>query len=159
MNGATVHHGRIRRGLHAALRARLKGRSCELLGPQIGIATIGEAVRCPDALITCTHIPGAARLVSDAVVVFEVLSPNYGRTDRIEKVREYHAVPSILRYVILEYTSAALTVFERTHANDPWTATTLTADELIKMPEIGTIIPVSELYADVELSPADAPST
>jgi Uma2 family endonuclease len=151
LNGATIHHGRIRGGLHAALRARLIGGRCELLGPQIGIATTGEAVRYPDALVTCTRTPGAARLVCDPVVVFEVLSPTSGRTDRIEKVREYHAVASILRYVILEHTSAALTVFERRGASDPWIATALTADEILAMPEIGIEIPVAELYQDVDL--------
>ncbi len=39
------------------------------------------------------------------IVVFEVLSPTSGRTDRIIKLREYQAVASIKRYVILDYGS------------------------------------------------------
>jgi hypothetical protein len=34
------------------------------------------------------------------VIIFEVISGDSGRRDRIEKVREYAAVPSIRRYVI-----------------------------------------------------------
>ena len=41
-------------------------------------------------------------------MVFEVLSPSSGQTDRIVKVREYASVPTVRRYVILEYTSAGL---------------------------------------------------
>lgn len=33
-----------------------------------------------------------------ALVVFEILGPISGRTDRTDKLREYAAVPSILRY-------------------------------------------------------------
>ena len=82
-----------------------------------------------------------------------------GHTDRIEKVREYHAVPSILRYVILEHTSAALTVFGRAHANAPWIATTLTVDESLAMPEIPIEIPVAELYEGVDLPSAEIQPT
>ena len=54
-------------------------------------------MRCPDALITRTKPPGADLLVPDPVAVFEVLSPSSGQVDRIVKVREYAAVPSIRR--------------------------------------------------------------
>lgn len=61
------------------------------------IATVGSTMRCPGALVTRTKPAGADLLVSDPVVVFEVLSPSSGRVDRILKVREYAAVPSIRR--------------------------------------------------------------
>jgi Uma2 family endonuclease len=82
-------------------------------------------------------------------VVFEVLSPTSGRTDRIVKVRECAAVASVRRYVILESTSAGLQVFERTDADEPWRALALTADDVLHMPEIGIEVPVGEFYEDV----------
>ena len=94
-------------------------------------------------------------MIPDVRVVFEVLSPTSGRNDRIVKLREYGVVPSILRYVILEYTAAGLTSFERNTADARWTATALTADETLTLPEIGIEIPVGELYEDVELPAAD----
>jgi hypothetical protein len=92
------------------------------------------------------------------VNVPQELGPTTGRPtsehmDRIVKVREYRAVPSIMRYVILEYASAGLTVLARPSAEDEWTAT---ADTL-RMPEIGIEIPVGELYEGVDL-PADTPT-
>jgi Uma2 family endonuclease len=155
MTGATANHGRIAQNLWGALRTRLKGGPCEALGPDAGVATIGDAVRYPDALVSCTRVSGTAHLINDVVVVLEVLSPTSGHTDRIEKVRECHAVPSILRYVILEHTSAALTVFERAQANNPWIATTLTGNESLIVPELGIEIPVAELYEDVDLPSAE----
>jgi len=155
MTGGTVDHNQISQNIQFALRTRLRGSACRPLGPDAGLATVGDTVRCPDALVTCSKVPGTAHLVPGVVVVFEVLSPSSGRTDRIEKVREYRAVPSIRRYVILECTSIGLTVFERRDAEDGWTASTLTEDDMLRMEEIGVDVPVAELYQGVELSGSD----
>ena len=122
------------RNIHAALRVRLKGADCRPLGPAAGVATIGDAVRYPDALVTCTKAPGTARLVPGVVVIFEVLSPTSGRTDRIDKLREYHSVPSVRRYVILEHTGVGLTVHARGDPGDLWTTTALTNGDVPRMP-------------------------
>lgn len=92
---------------------------------------------------------GESRLVPGVVVVFEVLSPTSGRIDRIVKVREYAAVPSIRRYIILELSNAGLTVFERERDDETWRASTLTNDDLLRMPEIGIEIPVGEFYEGI----------
>lgn len=151
MTGGTANHNRILLNIHVALRFRLRGSGCEPLGPDAGVATVGDAVRYPDALVICAKTPGTARLMEGVVVVFEVLSPTSGRTDRIDKVREYAAVASIRRYVIVESTSVGATVFERAGGEAAWTATALTAEDTLRMPEIGTEIPVAELYEDTDL--------
>lgn len=156
MTGGTINHSQMIGNLNMALRTRLRGGPCRAIGPDVGVATVGEAVRYPDALVTCSKLDGAARLVSGVIVVFEVLSPSSGRTDRIDKLREYRAVASIRRYVILEYTSAAMTVFAREDDGD-WIARALTSDDLMDLPEIGISIPVAELYENVDLpGPPDA---
>ena len=83
------------------------------------------------------------------MVVFEVLSPTSGCIDRIVKVREYAAVPSIRRYVIIESSSVGLTVLERSTPDQVWQTTVLANDDLLRMPEIGIEIPVAELYEDI----------
>ena len=87
--------------------------------------------------MTCTKVLGGAHVVPGVVVVFEVLSPTSGRIDRIVKLREYRAVPSIRRYVILEHASIGLIVLTRAGADEDWTATALTAKDTLRMPEIG----------------------
>ncbi len=151
MTGGTANHSRIARNLQFALRTRLRGKGCEPFGPDAGVATVGDAVRYPDALVTCTKTPGLARVVPGVVVVFEVLSKTSGHVNRIEKVREYADVPSIRRYVILEYASIGLTVLERDREDAAWTASALRSGDILRMPEIGIEIPVSEFYEDVDL--------
>ncbi len=155
MNGGTLNHSQIAQNLYFALRSRLQGTGCRPLGPDAGVATIDDAVRYPDALVTCTKGAGTDRLVPGVIVVFEVLSPTSGRTDRIIKLREYQAVPSIKRYVILEYASIGLTDFVRSGGGDGWLAAPRTAEGTLRMPEIGIEIPVIELYEGVDLPAAE----
>jgi Uma2 family endonuclease len=151
MTGGTVNHSRITQNVQAALRSRLRASGCEPLGPDAGLATVGGAVRYPDALVTCSKVPGDAYVVPGVVVIFEVLSPTSGRTDRIIKLREYRTIPSVRRYVILEHSSIGLTVFARADGDEDWTATALTAGETLAMPEISAEIPVAEFYEGVDV--------
>lgn len=88
-------------------------------------------------------------------MVFEVISPTSGRTDRIVKVREYAAVSSILRYVIVESASVGLTVLERQTGGEKWTVTTLMTGETLMLPEVGIEIPIAELYEGVDFPTAE----
>ena len=90
-------------------------------------------------------------------MVFEVLGQNSGRNDRILKLREYQAVSSILRYVLVESTGIALTVLSRANGTDPWITSTLIAGETLSLPEAGIKVPVEEFYEDVDL-PDEAPT-
>jgi Uma2 family endonuclease len=152
MTGGNARHSRVTTNVHAALRTRMRGSPCSYYGPDLGVQTIGSKVRYPDALITCTKFPDTDQLAPDVQIVFEVLSPTSGQTDRIEKVREYAGVPSIRRYVILETRSAGLLVLHRQHADHAWTAKALTSDETLDLPEIGIAIPVAEFYEDVDFT-------
>jgi Uma2 family endonuclease len=151
MTGGNARHSLVTTNIHAALRSRLRGSPCRYYA-DLGVQTIGSKVRYPDALITCTKFPDTDRLAPGVRVVFEVLSPSSGRTDRIEKVREYAEVQSIRRYVILETTSAGLLVLHRQNASDAWMAAALTIDDTLHLPEIGIEIPVAEFYEDVDLT-------
>jgi Uma2 family endonuclease len=155
MTGGNLRHNVILLNIQAALRVRLKGTGRRPLGPDAGVATVGDAVRYPDGLVTCSAITGDEYLTPNVVVVLEVVSPTSGRTDRIIKVREYAAVPSILRYVILESASVGLTVLDRQTGDRKWSVTTLVADDLLALPEIGVEIPIAGLYEGAGLSGSD----
>jgi Uma2 family endonuclease len=154
MTGGNRGHSRVFGNLFTALKTQLRGSRCEPLGPDAGVETVNKAVRYPDALITCSKGDDKDRLVSDVVVVFEVLSPTSGRIDRIVKVREYAAVPSIQRYVIVESSGVGLTVLERSEPGETWRSTVLAEGDILRMPEIGIEVPVAEIYEDM-VFPAD----
>jgi Uma2 family endonuclease len=156
MTGGNLDHSRIFGNLFTGLKTRLRGTPCEPLGPDAGVETVNNAVRYPDALVTCTKGDGKSRLVPGVVVVFEVLSPTSGREDRIVKVREYAAVPSIRRYVIVESSGIGLMVLDRQSPDEVWKTTVLTADDTLRMPEIGIEIPVAEIYEGIDFLDQDS---
>ena len=98
-----------------------------------------------------TRSSRGATVVHDPVVVFEILSPGTSYKDRIEKNREYRATPSIQRYVILEQSRPAATVYAR--AGSDRVADFLISDADLGMPEIGIGIPLNELYEGVAFPP------
>lgn len=152
MEDENLDHCRIAGNIYFALCMRLYGTDLRAMGRHAGIATVADIVRYPDALVARCCGLESNRVVPDVMVVFEVLSEASGYTDRIEKLREYHAVPSIRRYVTLEDTSVGLVVMSRVQDADPWTATALIDGEVLRMPEIGIEIPVAEFYEGTDLS-------
>jgi Uma2 family endonuclease len=155
MTGGSGGHSRISGNIFFALRSRLGKGPCEPLGSDAGVETINGAVRYPDALVTCTPFDPKAQKIPGVVVVFEVLSPSSGGTDHIVKVREYAAVPSIRRYVIVESLSIGLQVLERSSPDQNWQTTALTSGDILRMPEIGIEIPVAEIYERMEFTDQD----
>ena len=150
MTGGTTSHSLIVVNVLSELRTRLRGRSCRVLSAEgAGVATTGRTVRYPDATVTCSPLRGTDRLVPDPVVVFEVVSGGNARTDRFDKMREYHAVLSIRRYVLVEQTSPVLMSYAR-RGDEPWVATSLSTGDTLALPEIGVEIPVADLFDGVE---------
>jgi Uma2 family endonuclease len=147
MTGGTLAHDQITFNVRKALDARLAGKPCRPFGPNVKVLVAGT-VRYPDAVVTCTPARFGATIADDPVVVFEVVSEDSARTDRIEKLRECQATPTIQRYVILEQKSIGAMVFSR--REELWTAIALTEGDTLEMPEIGVEIPLAELYTGIE---------
>lgn len=157
MTGGTNLHGKVVRNLLFQLSLRLRGRACDPMGPEGGgVETTGGRIRYPDALVTCAPQNDRARLVRDPVVVFEVVSESSARNDRIHKVREYHAVPSIKRYVLIEQDVAAVTALFR-EADEPWSVGTFGEGETMPLPEIGVELVIDDLYEGVNFPQQQPP--
>jgi Uma2 family endonuclease len=148
MTGGTVAHELIGGNLRAALQQRLRGTPCRVFGPTLKIEVAGR-IRYPDAFVACGALAVADTVVREPVVVFEVLSPGTSHTDRIDKLREYQATPSIRCYVIVEQDSMAATMFSRRDGG--WDAQVLTQSDDLSLPDIGVAIPLAEIFADVGL--------
>jgi Uma2 family endonuclease len=156
MTGGTLGHDIVTFNIRKALDARLSGKPCRPFGPNAKIIADGS-VRYPDAIVTCTKQDGRASIVSEPVIVFEVLSESTSTTDLIEKNREYRATASIMRYVIVEQSRVAALVFWR--RADEWLSVVLAGeDAILALPEIDATIPLGEFYAGVDLAMAPEPA-
>ena len=151
MVGGTNNHGAIADNIRAELRQRLRG------GPDGGgVETIGNRVRYPEAVVTCSRLVGTSRKVPNPVIVFEVISPSTRRIDEVFKLREYHAVPSIRRYVLVEQAGMAVTVHAR-QGTEPWSTMVIGEGDTLPLPEVGIELPVAAIYDGVMFDDAGAP--
>ena len=153
MVGVRLAHSAIQVNLLTALRSRLRGKPCRPHGSDLKIEVAGR-IRYPDAFVVCTPVPPRATVVTEPVVVFEILGGSTAGRDLIVKNAEYRATPSVQRYVILEQTDAGALVFAR--KGEDWVSEVVAGDKAtLYMPEIGIEIPLTELYANVELTGRD----
>ncbi len=147
MTGGTIAHEVIGQNLRTELDNQLRGSRCQTLGPNTKIEVAGR-IRYPDALVVFSALDRKATIVTDPVVVFEVLSDSTAHIDYFEKLREYSGTPSIRRYVILDQDLIAATVFVRD--GDRMVVETVARGDTLRMPEIKVEIPINGLYRGVE---------
>ncbi len=155
MVGVTRAHSVIQRNILLALGIRLRGKQCEPHGSELKIEVAGR-IRYPDAFVVCTPGPGTDKVITDPVVIFEILSDESFRRDRITKNEEYRLTPSVQRYVMLEQDEQAATVFAR--EGDRWVGTLLKGEAILSMPEIGIEVPLAEFYEGLEFAESERPA-
>jgi Uma2 family endonuclease len=149
MTGGTRAHSSIQSNLLAALIVRVRGKRCQAHGSHLKIEVAGR-IRYPDAFVVCSLGSNESQVVTDPVVVFEILSPSTSHEDLVEKNAEYRATKSIRRYVVLEQGRIGALAFVR--KDDDWVSEILDGkDAVLSLPEIGIEIPMAELYADLRL--------
>lgn len=150
MTGGTAAHAAIQRNLIYSLTGRLLDRPCRPFGSELKILVAGR-IRYPEAFVVCTPVAPRCTVVTDPVVIFEVVSESSVATDFVTKNAEYRATPSVLRYVVLQQIKAAA-VFSR--KREDWVADMLEGDDaVLRMPEIGIDIPLPEIYRGLEFEP------
>jgi Uma2 family endonuclease len=146
MTGVSHEHSTIQANLIRTLGNGLHGTPCRVHGSDLKIQAAGS-IRYPDAFVVCGPVARGTLIIREPVVVFEIISPSTSLTDRIEKMQEYHATPSIQRYIILEQETMAASV--HTRSGDTWATEIVVGERDLVMPEIGVTVPLADIYDGV----------
>jgi len=157
MAGGSAAHAMIQRNLAIAIGGRLRGTPCQFFGSDLKIQVAENSSRYPDGFVVCSPVDNKATIVTDPVVVFEVLSPATASTDRIVKAREYQATPSVRRYIMLEQDRIGATVYVR--SDKGWTFEILSNDATLNMPEINVGLPLADFYEGLNFDAVNADSS
>lgn len=142
MTGGPLAHQRIVANIWLALLGLLEGKS--LMGVQEMRLRIGRRIRYPDVAICAGPLDQTTRTLTDALALFEVLLDDTATTDRVQKLIDYAAVPSLHSYVLLEQTEVAATLFQREPGGN-WIASAHTAGSLV-LSGINVTLPLADLY-------------
>jgi len=142
MAGGSIAHQRIVINLCLVLMGLLGGRS--LMATQEMRLRTGTCIRYPDVVVCAGPLDQTTRTLTDAVAIFEVLSDDTATADRVEKLIDYAALPSLRCYVLLEQTAVAATLFQR-EPGGAWIATAHTGEALV-LPGLDITLPLADLY-------------
>jgi len=142
MTGGSLGHQRIVFNLMVALTGLLDGQAFQPAHEMH--VRIGGKVRYPDVCIFSGGFDQTVRTLTDAIAIFEVLSDDTATTDRVEKLLDYAAVPSLRSYALLEQTAVAATLFQR-EAGGVWIASAHTGGMLV-LPGMDITLSLADLY-------------
>jgi Uma2 family endonuclease len=154
MAGARNVHNLISGNFFGTLHFRLRGHSCRPYNSDTKIRVqLPTQIRFyyPDASVVRLSNPGDDSYQDQPVVVMEVLSRKTRRIDEGEKKDAYLTIPSLAVYLLIEQESPVVTVYRRTEQGFV-REVFAELEATIPLSEIGTELPLAELYEGVQFS-------
>lgn len=161
MAGARNQHNHIATNALAFLHARLRGKPCRPYNSDTKIRVrLPTHVRLyyPEVSVVCRPNPPEDTFHDDPVVLVEVISESTRRTDEGEKKDAYLTIPTLSAYMLVEQSTPAVIVHRRTEqgfVREIYEG----LDAVIPLPEIGTELPLAEIYEGVEFVPESTQDT
>ncbi len=140
---------------HAALCVRLGGLLDQALadGPCMAYSSdvklkIGNTRHYfhPDLSVACGDQSG--KMLTDPVVVIEVLSPATEKRDRDAKLTTYKTLPSLMEYMLVGSQVKEIVVYRRENNWHPYHYQT---GDLVELKSIGVIFPFDAVYRRITL--------
>jgi Uma2 family endonuclease len=155
MDGARIVHNTISGNVFAFLHSRLRGSPCR---PQNSDTKIRVRLQThvrfyyPDVSVVSHSNSPEDSYQDEPVVIAEVLSEKTRRIDEGEKKDAYLTISTLSAYLLIEQSEPTVVVFRRT--DEGFVRETYSGlDVVIPLGEIGTELPLSEIYDGVEFTP------
>src|SRR4051812_2231475 len=147
--GCAFEHCVISANVGAALWPQLKGRNCRIASSdQRTAAAGGESVFYPDISVVCGEARFLARhrdVVSNPVLVAEVLSRSTSRYDRLVKVPLYQRTDSVKDILLVAQDRPKIDHLSR-NANGWKTITHSGRDAVIEIPHLQCTLALADVY-------------
>lgn len=148
MAGATMRHDTVTVNALVSLGNQLRGKPCRPRTQDQAVVLPSGRVRRPDLLVDCGSPAPTSMAADQPRVVIEVLSPSTMRYDRFHKLEEYKTHPAMRVILLIDTESPRVTVWRR--AETGWGYSEEEGlQAAIDLPEIETVLTLSEFYEDV----------
>ena len=161
MSGGSASASRMAASLIAAVHDALRGKPCDVYDSNLKVR-IGRKhrYRYPDAMVICgseQFDPDDKRrhTITNPRVIFEILSPSTERSDRTTKFDDYRSIDGVEEYVLLSQSTPRVETYHRKPDGTWQFDVKVGLDSAVTLKSIGIDLPLSELYAGVELSPEE----
>ncbi|MCY7376255.1 MAG: Uma2 family endonuclease [Pyrinomonadaceae bacterium] len=157
MAGESLSHSRVCVNLGGEVRAKLKGKPCEALSPNMKVRTSNASLfSYPDLTIVCGEPQFHDRkkdVLVNPKVVFEVLSPSTAEYERTTKFQRYRMGNETLTDYILVSQDKCFVEHFRKDANGDWLYQSYAAlEDDLRIEIIECELSLREIYDRVELT-------
>ena len=154
MPGGTDYHGALAMNLGAALIAALRGRGCLVMSSDVKVSASGQ-MYYPDVSVTCgprEYYGGNRTVITNPLLVAEVLSPSTEGRDRGEKFHNYLAVNSLAAYLLVSQDAPRVEQFTR--AEDGRWSYTLAAglEGVLDIPALSVPLSLADIYDGIDFA-------
>jgi len=153
MVGGTLGHSALAMRVGVLLDPQLRRKGCRVFNSDVLVRVErGSDLRFyyPDISIYCGSVSLKERVIDDATVIFEVLSPSTSRTDTGEKRMAYLGLPSLEAYVLVDSTEREVTVWRQRDSS--WAPKVFThPGDVITFTNAGCVLSVGDIYDGMEL--------
>lgn len=158
MPGGTPLHNEIASNVIYVLKTlirRMEERKFKLYNSDMKI-WIGELQHFvyPDAVVVCEKpalYPGRKDIITNPLLIVEVLSPGTEAYDRNDKFLEYRAIPSFKEYVCLRQDAVEGVAFYREEESLWRESNAYGIEGVLPLRSLGVEFPLGKVYEEVEL--------
>lgn len=112
-----------------------------------------RAYTYPDAMVICGKTEfqtGRTDVVTNPLVIVEVLSPSTREHDRVEKFALYRQIESLREYVTVDSERVVVSILRRAPDNKWTIELMMRPTEMLALESLELEIPIEKLYAKVE---------
>ncbi len=153
--GGTRRHSQVGTNAAGALRNLLIGSDCIAHGSDMRISVEATGYQAyPDVSVVCPPIEGdSEEVISNPILLVEVLSPSTADFDRGGKFGHYRQIPSLQEYLVFWQDEARVEQHTRT-ADKLWLLREVTGrDAVLQLASLNLPLPLREIYDKVDFRP------
>ena len=155
MAGGSQRHNRIALNTASILLACLAGQPCQVFMSDVKLNVAKDsAYYYPDVMATCAEHATAANesaVVTDPVLVIEVLSPSTETIDRREKLHAYRRLPTLQEYVLISQDMQQVEIYRR-QGDVGWLYIPCEPGDSVDFASVGVTLPIAELYTGTDVA-------
>lgn len=159
MAGGSEPHSVIAVNVITALSVALERKPCKVYNSEMRLLIQRRRTYVyPDAMVICGKTEfqtGRTDVVTNPLVIVEVLSPSTREHDRIEKFALYKQIESVREYILVNSERMVVSILRRQGDTGKWTIDVLNhPDDVLLFESLDIEIPLAKLYSKVEFAPA-----
>ncbi len=153
MSGGTDDHNTIGTNILTSLTIALRhaGKSCRVYGSDMKIHTGDQTNTFPDVAIVCGERQYYRRrkdIITNPLLVVEVLSESTEGYDRGEKFDHYKTVPTLIDYLLVDQFEPRVLLYTRTE--DDWIIRDIVGrDRSVFLTSVDVTLSLEEIYEDI----------